>query len=243
MKLGVNVDHIATIREARKTNEPDPVHAAAVAELAGADGITIHLRQDRRHIQERDLKLLRSVVKTKLNLEMAITMEMVKLALKYKPDVCTLVPETDEEVTTTGGLDVVMHADKIGEVAGNLNAAGIDVSIFVDPDIDQIKACHRLGIKVIELNTGEYAQNWNNSYAVLELEKIKKVVMYAKKLNIRILAGHGLTYQNAAEIVAFQDIEELNIGHSIIANSTFLGLSEAVRRMKELMEKPLITKH
>jgi pyridoxine 5-phosphate synthase len=238
MKLGVNVDHIATIREARKTNEPDPVYAAALAELAGADGITIHLRQDRRHIQERDLKLLRSVVKTKLNLEMAISMEMVKLALKYKPDICTLVPETEDEVTTTGGLDVVMYGEKIEEVAGNLKAAGIEVSIFVDPAIDQIKACHRLGIKAIELNTGEYAKNWNNSYALLELDKIKKAVVYAKKLNIRILAGHGLTYQNVAEIVAFADIEELNIGHSIIANSTFMGLGEAVRRMKELMEKP-----
>jgi pyridoxine 5-phosphate synthase len=238
MKLGVNVDHVATIREARKTNEPDPVHAAAMAELAGADGITIHLRQDRRHIRERDLKLLRSIVKTKLNLEMAISMEMVKLALKYKPDICTLVPETEDEVTTTGGLDVVMSGEKIEEVAGNLKAAGIEVSIFADPDIDQIKACHRLGIKAIELNTGEYAQNWNNSYAILELEKIKKAVVYAKKLNIRILAGHGLTYQNVANIVAFQDIEELNIGHSIIANSTFLGLSEAVRRMKELLKKP-----
>jgi len=238
MKLGVNVDHIATIREARKTNEPDPVYAAAIAELAGADGITIHLRQDRRHIQERDLKLLRSVVKTKLNLEMAISMEMVKLALKYKPDICTLVPETEDEVTTTGGLDVVMYGEKIEEVAGNLKAAGIEVSIFVDPTIDQVKACHRLGIKTIELNTGEYAKNWNNSYAMLELDKIKKAVVYAKKLNIRILAGHGLTYQNAAEIVAFEDIEELNIGHSIIANSTFMGLGEAVRRMKELLEKP-----
>jgi len=238
MKLGVNIDHIATIREARKTVEPDPVYAAAMAELAGADGITIHLRQDRRHIQERDLKLLRSVVKTKLNLEMAISMEMVKLALKYKPDICTLVPETEDEVTTTGGLDVVMYGEKIEEVAGNLKAAGIEVSIFVDPTIDQVKACHRLGIKTIELNTGEYAKNWNNSYAMLELDKIKKAVVYAKKLNIRILAGHGLTYQNAAEIVAFEDIEELNIGHSIIANSTFMGLGEAVRRMKELLEKP-----
>ena len=142
MRLGVNVDHIATIREARKTNEPDPVYAAALAELAGADGITIHLRQDRRHIQERDLRLMREVVKTKLNLEMATSMEMVKLALKYKPDTCTLVPETEDEVTTTGGLDVVMSSDKIEEVAGNLNAANMEVSVFVDPDVDQVKACH-----------------------------------------------------------------------------------------------------
>ncbi|MCK4766217.1 MAG: pyridoxine 5'-phosphate synthase [Candidatus Aminicenantes bacterium] len=240
MRLGVNVDHIATIREARKTNEPDPVYAAALAELAGADGITIHLRQDRRHIQERDLRLMREVVKTKLNLEMATSMEMVKLALKYKPDTCTLVPETEDEVTTTGGLDVVMSSDKIEEVAGNLNAANMEVSVFVDPDVDQVKACHRLGIKVIEINTGEYAENWNNSYCVLELDKIKKAVLYAKKLNIKILAGHGLTYQNVTAIAAMDAIEELNIGHSIIANSTFMGLSEAVRRMKELIEKALL---
>lgn len=237
MRLGVNIDHIATIREARKTNEPDPVYAAAIAEIAGADGITIHLRQDRRHIQERDLKLLRAVVKTKLNLEMAISMEMVKIALKYKPNTCTLVPETQEEVTTTGGLDVVMYGDKIEEVAGNLKAAGIAVSIFVDPDIDQVKACHRLGVNVIEINTGEFAKNWNNSYAILELEKIKKAIAYAKKLDFKILAGHGLTYQNVSTIVACREIEELNIGHSIIANAAFMGLGEAVRRMKELLEK------
>ena len=174
MRLGVNIDHIATLREARKTNEPDPVYAAAIAELAGADGITIHMRQDRRHIQERDLELLRAVIKTRLNLEMAISMEMVKIALRHKPETCTLVPETEDEVTTTGGLDVVMYGERIEEVAGNLKAAGIEVSIFVDPDIEQIKACHRLGIKVIEINTGEYAKNWNNSYSILEEEKIKK---------------------------------------------------------------------
>jgi pyridoxine 5-phosphate synthase len=235
MKLGVNIDHIATLRQARMTNEPDPVYAAAIAELAGADGITIHLRQDRRHIQERDLELLRAVIKTKLNLEMAISMEMVKTALKHKPEVCTLVPETADEVTTTGGLDVLMYTEKVDEVAGNLKAAGMEVSIFIDPNIDQIKACYKLGIKTIEINTGEYAKNWNNSYAQLELDKIKKSVIYAHKVNIKILAGHGLTYQNVGPIAAVEAIEELNIGHSIIANSTFMGLEKAVRRMKELI--------
>ena len=153
MRLGVNIDHIATIRQARMTNEPDPVYAAAIAELAGADGITIHLRQDRRHIQDKDLELLRTIIKTKLNLEMAMSMEMVKIALKYKPDMCTLVPETAEEVTTTGGLDVQMYSDKIEEVSGNLKAAGLEVSVFIDPDINQIKACHKVDIKVIEINT------------------------------------------------------------------------------------------
>ncbi len=235
MKLGVNIDHIATLRQARKTDEPDPVYAATIAELAGADGITIHLRQDRRHIQDRDLALLRAFVKTKLNLEMGITMEMVKIALQHKPDTCTLVPETAEEVTTTGGLDVIMYSDKIEEVAGNLRAAGIEVSVFVDPNIDQVKACYKLGIKLIEINTGEYAKQWNTSFAQLELDKIKKAAVYGKKVNMKILAGHGLTYRNVMHIAAMEEIEELNIGHSIIANSTFMGLEKAVVRMKELM--------
>ncbi len=236
MRLGVNIDHIATLRQARMANEPDPVYAAVIAELSGADGITVHLRQDRRHIQERDIELLRTIIKTKLNLEMAISMEMVKIALKYKPDTCTLVPETAEEVTTSGGLDVMMYTDRIGEVSGNIKAAGIEVSVFVDPEVDQIKACHRLGIHVIEINTGQYARNWNNSYAILELEKIKKAIVYARKLEFKILAGHGLTYQNVLPIVKMREIEELNIGHSIIANSTFMGLGEAVRRMRELLK-------
>jgi len=235
MKLGVNIDHIATIREARKTNEPDPVYAAVVAELAGADGITIHLRQDRRHIKERDFEILRRVIKTHLNVEMAANMEMVKVALKYKPDMCTLVPESPEEITTQGGLDVVLYAEKIGEVSGNLRSAGLNVSVFIDPENDQIKACHRLGLNIIELNTGSYAENWNNSYSELELEKIKKAVIYAKKLNFTVLAGHGLTYQNVSEIAAISGIEELNIGHSIIANSTLIGLENAVKKMKDLL--------
>jgi len=235
MKLGVNIDHIATLRQARKTNEPDPVYAASIAELAGADGITIHLRQDRRHIQERDLELLRAFIKTRLNLEMAVSMEMMKMALKHKPDQCTLVPETAEEVTTTGGLDVIMYQDKIEEVAGNLKAAGIEVSIFVDPNIDQVKTCYKLGIKAIEINTGEYAKAWKTDAVFHELDKIKKAAVYARKVNVRVLAGHGLTYQNVGPIAAMEEIEELNIGHSIISNSTFMGLEKAVIRMKETM--------
>ncbi len=235
MKLGVNIDHIATLRQARMANEPDPVYAAALAELAGADGITIHIRQDRRHIQDRDLELLRAVIKSRLNLEMAISMEMVKLALKNKPDTCTLVPESAEEVTTSGGLDVVVYNDKVEEVASNLHAAGIEVSVFVDPDIEQIKACYKLGIKTIEINTGQYAKNWNTHYARLELDKIEKAVIYARKVNFRVLAGHGLTYQNVIPIARLDGIDELNIGHSIIANATFMGLEKAVLRMKELL--------
>ncbi|MEN8154284.1 MAG: pyridoxine 5'-phosphate synthase [Acidobacteriota bacterium] len=235
MRLGVNIDHIATIRQARMADEPDPIYAAVVAELAGADGITIHMRQDRRHIQERDLDLLRKIIKTKLNLEMAVSMEMVKIALKHKPDTCTLVPESPEEVTTSGGLDMLMFGEKVQEVAGNLKAAGHEVSIFIDPDIDQIKVCHRMGIKMIEINTGEYAKNWRTSFAMIELEKIKKAVLYAKKLNFKIYGGHGLTYQNVKEIASISEIEELNIGHSIIANSTFVGLEKAIMKMKELI--------
>jgi pyridoxine 5-phosphate synthase len=235
MKLGVNIDHIATIRQARLTDEPDPVTAAVLAELAGADGITIHLRQDRRHIQERDLELLRHIIRTQLNLEMAVSMEMVKIALKYKPDVCTLVPEANEEVTTSGGLDAILYSEKIQEVSGNLKAAGIEVSLFIDPNIDQIKTAHRMGIGVIEFNTGEYAKSHKTSFAVLELEKLKKAATYARKLNFKVLGGHGLTYQNVLPIVSIQEIEELNIGHSIIANAAFLGLREAVQKMKALL--------
>ncbi len=235
MRLSVNIDHIATIRQARMASEPDPVTAAALAELGGADGITVHLRQDRRHIQERDVEILRRVIKTKLNMEMAASMEMVKIALKYKPNVCTLVPESKDEVTTGGGLDVIMFADKIQEVAGNLLAAGISVSIFIDPGVDQVKACHRLGIHMVELNTGDYATNSGNSYASLEITKLTKAANYAKKLDFTLLAGHGLTYQNIGPIAAMTEIEELNIGHSIVANAAFVGMKEAVARMKELL--------
>jgi len=235
MKLSVNIDHIATLRQARMASEPAPVYAAALAELGGADGITVHLRQDRRHIQERDVEILRRVIKTKLNMEMAASMEMVKVALKYKPDICTLVPESKDEVTTSGGLDVSLFAEKVQEVAGNLMAAGIGVSLFIDPGVEQVKASHRLGLRVLEFNTGDYAINSANSYARLELDKIAKAVTYARKLNITVLAGHGLTYQNIHPIAAMTEIEELNIGHSIVANAAFLGMREAVARMKGLL--------
>ena len=237
MRLGVNIDHIATIRQARMTSEPDPIYAAVLAEMAGADGITIHLRQDRRHIQERDLELLRTIIKSKLNLEMAVSMEMVKVALKYKPDLCTLVPETADEITTTGGLDVIMYSDKVGDVASNLQSAGLEVSVFVDPDPNQIRACYKLDIRAIEINTGKYAEIWNSRDVKKELDKIKKAVVYADKMGFTVLAGHGLTYQNVHPIVAIKEIEELNIGHSIIANAAFIGMNEAVRRMKLLIKR------
>lgn len=235
MRLSVNIDHIATIRQARQTDEPDPVTAAAIAEIAGADGITVHLRGDRRHIQERDLELLRKTIRTKLNMEMGLSMEMVKTALKYKPDMCTLVPESNDEITTSGGLDIQLFSEKISEVAGHLKAANIQVSIFIDPHVDQVKAAHRLGLNTIEINTGEYAIQSKTPFAALELEKIQKAAVYAKKLNFRVLAGHGLTYQNTEPISKISEIEELNIGHSIIANAAFIGLKEAVERMKRLL--------
>jgi len=235
MKLSVNIDHIATLRQARLANEPDPVYAAVLAELGGADGITLHLRQDRRHVQERDLDLLRQVIKTRVNLEMAVAMDMVKIALKHKPDQCTLVAETAEEITTSGGMDVIPFAEKIEEALQNLHAAGIAVSTFIDPDSDQIKACYRLGIRAVELNTNAYSQKANTPYAHLEIEKLQKAAIYAKKLNLRVLAGHGLTYQNVSLIAAIKEIEELNIGHSIIANAAYWGMQAAVEKMKSLM--------
>jgi pyridoxine 5-phosphate synthase len=168
---------------------------------------------------------------------MALSMEMVKIALTFKPDTCTLVPETAEEITTTGGLDAILFSEKIEEISSNLKAAGIEVSLFIDPDIEQIKAAHRIKITVIELNTGAYAENWNTSYAILELKKLEKAAAYAKKLEFKILAGHGLTYQNIHPIVNITEIEELNIGHSIVANATFMGIGEAVRRMKALIKR------
>ena len=236
MKLGVNIDHIATIRQARMTDEPDPVFAAVQAELAGADGITIHIRQDRRHIQERDLRLLMEVVKTRLNVEMAASDEMAQMMLKYKPVTCTLVPENPDEVTTTGGLDVINNEKRVKKVAAQLEKEGIEVSIFIDPDLDQIGHCHALGLHVIELNTGEYAENWNNTLALDMLERLRRAAGFAGEKGFKVLAGHGLTYRNIQPIVTIPEIEELNIGHSIIANATFWGLTEAVRRMKELIK-------
>ncbi len=237
MKLGVNIDHIATIREARKSDEPDPVYAAMLAEMGGADGITVHLRQDRRHIRERDLELLRHTIRTKLNLEMAPSMEMVKIAMLYKPDCCTLVPESPEEITTSGGLDVIVWQEKLLDVIGNLKSAGIEISIFVDPEVEQIKAANRLGVTAIEINTGKYAENWKLAKFSFFLEKIAQAAAFARKLKMKVLAGHGLNYQNVGNIVQLKDIEELNIGHSIVANAAYLGMEKAVARMKELLKR------
>ncbi len=235
-KLGVNIDHVATIRQARGGSEPDPVTAAALAELAGADGITIHLREDRRHIQDRDLKLLRQTVKTKLNLEMAATAEMVAIALAVKPDMCTLVPEKRQELTTEGGLDVRIAMQGIAEVVEKLQNGGIAVSLFVDPDSDQVKASSKVRADYIEIHTGAFAEakDWKTEQA--ELERIENAIKLASKLGLGINAGHGLNYNNIRKVASLGGIEEFNIGHSIISRAVFMGLDRAVRDMVDLIK-------
>jgi pyridoxine 5-phosphate synthase len=239
MRLAVNIDHIATIREARKTDEPDPVAAAVLCELAGAQGITVHLRGDRRHIQDRDVELLRRTVTTHLNVEMAATSEMVRIAQTIKPHQVTLVPERKDEVTTEGGLDVVLHSGNVEKVVGQLLDARIDVSLFVDPDLEQIRQCHKLRAPKIEINTGKFADAWKDGGPWwAELEKIATAARAAKKLGLIVLAGHGLTYRNIDGIATIPEIEELNIGHSIISRGALVGLESAVREMAALMRNP-----
>lgn len=238
MRLAVNIDHIATIREARRTDEPDPVAAAILCELAGAQGITVHLRGDRRHIQDRDVELLRRTVTTHLNIEMAATSEMVRIAQTIKPHQVTLVPERKDEITTEGGLDVVLHSGNVEKVVAQLLEARIDVSIFIDPDLDQIRQCHKLKAPKIEINTGKYADAWRTGTWQPELEKLATAARAAKKIGLTVLAGHGLTYRNIDGIAGIPEIEELNIGHSIISRAALVGLERAVREMAELMRHP-----
>jgi len=235
-KLGLNVDHIATVRQARGGIEPDPVTAAALGELAGAEGITIHLREDRRHIQDRDLEIMRRTVKTKLNLEMAATQEMVRIALKVKPEQVTLVPEKRQELTTEGGLDVIVHAKLITDAVKRLRDGGIVVSLFVDPNQEQIKACNKTGADCIEIHTGAYAEaiGWPNQER--ELEAIDTAIKLARKVGLGVNAGHGLNYVNIKALAAIGGIEEYNIGHSIIARAMLVGLDRAVKDMVELIK-------
>jgi len=231
VRLGVNVDHIATIREARRGREPDPVAAAVLAEMAGADGIVCHLREDRRHIKDRDLSVLRQVVKTHLNLEMAATEEMVKKAVSVLPDMVTLVPEKRQELTTEGGLDVANNITYLEDVISALRTNNIVVSLFVDPDIYQIKAAHRLRADYVEIHTGRYADSEDLNKVVEELEKIRSIAIAAAKLDLGVSAGHGLNYQNVIEIAKIDSVEELNIGHSIIARASLVGMEKAIRDM------------
>jgi pyridoxine 5-phosphate synthase len=233
--LGVNIDHVATLREARKANFPDPVWAAVIAELAGAQAITCHLREDRRHMNDRDVELLRKVIKTRLNFEMAPTAEMVKKAVELKPETAVLVPEKREEVTTEGGLDVLKNKDQIRSVIAQLHEAEIKVSLFIDPDLNQIKVSHQVGANYIEIHTGAYADARNEEIRTEEFRKIANGVNYGLKLGLKVNAGHGLNYHNVQPIAAIEGIHELNIGHAIIAQAVFVGLEKAVRDMLELM--------
>ena len=235
-RLGVNVDHIATLRQARKTVPyPDPVYAAFIAEQAGADQITVHLREDRRHIQDRDVKLLKETVQTRLNLEMANTQEMVRIALYLKPFSVTLVPERREEITTEGGLDVISHQESIARTAKMLKEAGIRVCLFIDPDLDQVRASHKTGADAIEIHTGRYCEAHTLQEQDREFQAILNTAKTARKLGLGVHAGHGLNYHNIKRLLQIEEIEEYNIGHSIIARAVFVGLERAVREMVDII--------
>ncbi len=237
VRLGVNIDHVATIREARKGREPEPVAAAVLVELAGADGIVCHLREDRRHIKDKDVYMLREVVATQLNLEMAATDEMVKIAIDVLPEVVTLVPERRQELTTEGGLDAISNYDYLMEVVGVLRSNNITVSLFVDPDVQQIKASARLGADVVELHTGQYANAISARSRQDELERLRSSAAAAAKLGLGVSAGHGLNYHNVREIVTIPQIEELNIGHSIVSRAVLTGMDAAIRDMLALIRR------
>ncbi len=233
--LGVNIDHVATLRQARGTRYPDVVEAAAVAEQAGADAITIHLREDRRHIQERDVELLAESLLTRMNLEMAATSEMLEIASRIRPHDCCLVPEKREELTTEGGLDVVANLSYLKDYCSALKDTGIRVSLFVDADLAQLDAARESGAPVIEIHTGHYADAASADAKIAELKKIKRAVVYGMELGLQVNAGHGLDYNNVQEIVAVAGIQELNIGHSIISRAIFFGLRASVAEMKRLI--------
>lgn len=233
--LGVNIDHVATVRQARRTYEPDPVAAVFAADRGGADGITLHLREDRRHIQDRDLEIIRKVVFTKLNLEMATAEEIVRIALKTRPDQVTLVPEKRTEVTTEGGLDVASQVKSLRAVTERLQKKGIVVSLFIDPDPEQILASKETGADAVELHTGEYANAPTARAQAAQLDRLARGAQKGKDLGLIVNAGHGLTYKNVGPVVRELRAEELNIGHSIIARAIFVGLEQAVREMKDLI--------
>ncbi|MFP1727372.1 pyridoxine 5'-phosphate synthase [Lonsdalea quercina] len=235
--LGVNIDHIATLRNARGTAYPDPVQAAFIAEQAGADGITVHLREDRRHITDRDVRLLRQTIQTRMNLEMAVTDEMVAIACELQPHFCCLVPEKRQEVTTEGGLDVAGQQEKMQDAVKKLKAAGINVSLFIDPDRAQIDAAVACAAPYIELHTGAYADADGDEARQHEFERIRDAATYAAAKGIRVNAGHGLTYHNVQPIAALPEMHELNIGHSIIGRAVMSGLPAAVAEMKSLMRE------
>ena len=235
VRLGVNVDHVATLRQARGGHEPDPIMAATLVQLAGAEGIVVHLREDRRHIQDRDLTILRETVHIQLNLEMAAEDSVARIALTVKPDLATLVPERRQELTTEGGLGVVEHQDRIQSMVTLLHEGGIPVSLFVDPDVQQIRAAHKVNADFVELHTGRYANTRRQQEADTEYNALVQAAKLAAKLGLRVSAGHGLNYQNTQRLTQIPEIEEFNIGHSIIARAVFVGLERAVQEMKALL--------
>lgn len=235
IRLGVNIDHIATIRQARRANEPDPVAVAVLATLGGADGITVHLREDRRHIQDRDVRLLKETVATRLNLEMAVAPEIVNFALSIKPDEATIVPEKREELTTEGGLNLMRDPDGVGRVVWQLRQAGIHVAIFIDPELDQIDLAKAIGAHAIELQTASYSEARGDAVAE-ELAKLHTAAKHATNAGLHVHMGHGLTYWNVQPIVRIPGVEELNIGHSIVSRAVFVGIERAVREMKDAMK-------
>ena len=234
MRLAVNIDHVATIRQARMASEPEPVAAALLAELAGAQGITVHLRGDRRHIQERDLEVLRRLIATKLNVEMSATREMIDIVTRIKPGQVTLVPEKPDELTTTGGLDIVRHAESIARAVRKLRRAGITTSLFIDTAVAQVRKARALGAAAVELNTGPYAEATGAPRERCR-RQIVRTVGIAKQQGLSVLAGHGLTYLNVGPIAAITDIEELNIGHSIVSRAVLVGMERAVREMRTII--------
>jgi pyridoxine 5-phosphate synthase len=236
-KLSVNVDHVATLREARKADQPDPVIAAIMAELAGADGITVHLRKDRRHINDRDLGILREMIKSSLNLEMAATEEMVERAIEIKPDMVTLVPEKKEEITTEGGLDLLANLDNLSQTVSKLQINEMFVSLFVNPDMESIKQAAKLRADFVEINTDAYSRAKKLSQKIEELERIERIVGLAYKLGLRINAGHGLNYNNITDLVMIEHIEEFSIGHAIVARAVLVGFERATKEMLELVKK------
>jgi len=235
IKLGVNIDHVATIRQARMTYEPDPVWAAAMCELAGADAITVHLREDRRHIQDRDVEILRKTVKTKLNLEMANIKSIVEIALKIKPDQVTIVPEKREEITTEGGLEVTRNLRALADSVKLFHSQGITTSLFIDPEVDQINSAAKTKTDFVEFHTGKYANSSSEKDMETELNLLIQAANLAHRLGLRVNAGHGLNYSNVKNICKLPYLEELNIGHSIISRAVFVGLIQSVKEMKELL--------
>jgi pyridoxine 5-phosphate synthase len=235
IRLGVNIDHVATVRQARRANEPDPVAAAVLAVLGGADGITVHLREDRRHIQDRDVQLLRPVVSHRLNLEMAATPAIVDIACEVRPDEATLVPERREELTTEGGLDVVAHRDAVGRAVERLRSAGIEVSLFIDPDRRQIDTARQLGARAVELQTARYSEARTAAEADRELAVLKEAAAAAAGHGLQVHLGHGLDYTNVRPVVRIPHVEELNIGHSIVSRAVLVGIERAVREMKHVI--------